>query len=259
MKIWSDIMEFIESLVNNSMFYYIIVALTYVLLIVFVVTLIMKNKSKKRAKQKLQEAHKKDIESVDLEAVLGKMQEDVEKPKEEVRTFEEEQEAKAIISYQELLQAVKKDVTEVTSVNLDEVEVFTDPMEEADLPTVKAMSKQIDNPLKPEVLETEIVKEEIPVVMEEPKEEPKRVERPIDLVRPKHESKFQNSEFISPIYGRVNNEVEYPTVRPQAKPDVKVEEKLENLEKTIVFKPINDNIDNDEFLKALKEFRNNLE
>ena len=90
MKIWSDIMEFIENLVNNSMFYYIVVALTYVLLIVFVVTLIMKNKSKKRAKQKLQEAHKKDIESVDLEAVLGKMQEDVEKPKEEVRTFEEE-------------------------------------------------------------------------------------------------------------------------------------------------------------------------
>ena len=101
-------MGFIENLVNNSMFYYIVVALTYVLLIVFVVTLIMKNKSKKRAKQKLQEAHKKDIESVDLEAVLGKMQEDVEKPKEEVRTFEEEQEAKAIISYQEIIKSCKK-------------------------------------------------------------------------------------------------------------------------------------------------------
>ncbi len=253
-------MEFIENLVNNSMFYYIVVAVTYVLIIAFVVMLLMKNKSKKRAKQKLQEAHKKDIESVDLEAVLGKMQEDIEKPKEEVRTFEEEQEAKAIISYQELLQAVKKDVTEVTSVNLDEVEVFSDPMEEADLPTVKAMSKINDNSLKPEVLASEEnIQVEIPKVMEEPKEEPKKVERPIDLVRPKNDTKFQNSEFISPIYGRVNNEAEYPTIPSQAKPEVKVEEKLENLEKTIVFKPINDNIDNDEFLKALKEFRNNLE
>lgn len=246
-------MEFIENLVNNSMFYYIIVAVTYVLIIAFVVMLLMKNKSKKRAKQRLQEAHKKDIESVDLEAVLGKMQEDVEKPKEEVRTFEEEQEAKAIISYQELLQAVKKDVTEVTSVNLDEVEVFSDPMEETDLPTVKALSETNDNPLKPEVLlAEENIQSEIPKVMEEPK----KVERPIDMVRPKNDTKFQNSEFISPIYGRVNNETEYPTI-PSFKE--KEEEKLENLEKTIVFKPINDNIDNDEFLKALKEFRNSLE
>lgn len=256
MKIWSDIMEFIEKLVNNSMFYYIVVAVTYVLIIAFVIILLMKNKKKKRAKQKLQEAHKKDIESVDLEAVLGKMQEDAEKPKEEIRTFEEEQEAKAIISYQELLQAVKKDVNEVTSVNLDEVETFEDPMEGAALPTVKALSETSNNPLKPVVLEVdENMQTEVPQVMEEPIEKTKTVQKPIE-VRTKNDAKFQNSEFISPIYGRVNNEVDYPTI-PSFKE--KIEEKQENLEKTIVFKPINDNIDNDEFLKALKEFRNSLE
>lgn len=256
-------MGFIENLVNNSMFYYILVAITYVLIIIFVVMLIMKNKSKKSTKQKLQEAHKKDLESVDLEAVLDKMQENVEKQPAEVRTFEEEQEAKAIISYQELLNAVKKDVNEVTSVNLDEVETFEDPMEGAELPTVKSMSQINNNPLKPEILGSEEsiqeIQSEIPQVMDEPKEEPRKVERPIDLVRPKNDTKFQNSEFISPIYGRVNNETEYPTIPSFNKLEEKVEEKQENLEKTIVFKPINDNIDNDEFLKALKEFRNSLE
>lgn len=218
MKIWSDIMDSLMNIVNNSTFYYVIVALAYVLVICFVIFLIVKNKRKKYEKN-IEEVNKKDIDSVDLEAVLDKMQEDIDKTKvDEVRSFEEEQEEKAIISYQELLKAVKKDVEDVTKVEL--------PKEKLE-----------------DTLVT-IIPEEEPVIIEDEEE----VNKP---------SKFQNSEFISPIYGRVNNDIKYPKI-PAFNSSETITDNEENLEKTIIFDAIKDD-DSDEFLKALKEFRNKLE
>lgn len=209
-------MEFIENLVNNSTFYYCLIGIVYVLCIIFVVTLLV-NRKKKRYIENTKTEVKKDLETVDLEAVLEKMQEEVSKPKDEIMTFEEEQEEKAIISYQELLNAVKKNVNEVT----DSKEVET---------------KEERDALEPVILQTENK------IKEEKKEEPKT-------------NKFQNSEFISPIYGRVNNDVDYPKIK-----SFEEEKKEEDLEKTIIMPKLSSNIDsNDEFLRILKEFRNNLE
>lgn len=215
-------MNSLMNIINNSTFYYVVVALAYVLVILFVIFLLVRNKKKRIEKMRVEEAHKKDIESVDLEAVLDKMQEDVNKTKvDEVKSFEEEQEEKAIISYQELLKAVKKDVDNVTKVELPKEE----PVQIIPDETIEKTDSA------PEV-----------EVMEE-----KEIKKP---------SKFQNSEFISPIYGRVNSDMKYPKI-----PAFREEEpnkREEDLEKTIVFDAIKDD-DSDEFLKALKEFRNNLE
>ena len=205
-------MEFIENLVNSSTFYYCLIGIAYVLCIVFVVMLLV-NRKKKRYIENTKPEVKKDLESVDLEAVLEKMQEEVSKSKDEIMTFEEEQEEKAIISYQELLNAVKKNVNEVTRTS------EVNPLEEKDV-------------FEPVILQTE----------NKIKEEPKT-------------NKFQNSEFISPIYGRVNNDVDYPKIKSFE--EVKKEE---DLEKTIIMPKLNSSVDsNDEFLRILKEFRNNLE
>lgn len=226
-------MNSLMNIINNSTFYYVAVALAYVLVIFFVIFLLVKNKRKRIERVKIEDAPKKDIESVDLEAVLDKMQEDVNKTKvDEVKSFEEEQEEKAIISYQELLKAVKKDVDDVTKVEI--------PSEEK--PVVVE-----DEEAKVQIMPEEVVEKSVSTPVVETIEE-KETRKP---------SKFQNSEFISPIYGRVNNDVKYPKI-PAFREKQEPINHEDDLEKTIVFDAIK-NDDNDEFLKALKEFRNNLE
>lgn len=226
-------MNSLMNIINNSTFYYVAVALAYVLVIFFVIFLLVKNKRKRIERVKIEDAPKKDIESVDLEAVLDKMQDDVNKTKvDEVKSFEEEQEEKAIISYQELLKAVKRDVDDVTKVEI--------PSEEK--PVVVE-----DEEAKVQIMPEEVVEKSVSTPVVETMEE-KETRKP---------SKFQNSEFISPIYGRVNNDVKYPKI-PAFREKQEPINHEDDLEKTIVFDAIK-NDDNDEFLKALKEFRNNLE
>lgn len=208
-------MNSLSDIINNSTFYFVLVAFLYILVISFVIFLIVRNKKKRieRMNNNSNNFPDKEIEKIDLEYVLDKMQEEVNQTKnDEVKSFEEEREEKAIISYQELINAVKKNVE--TTVEENSVEQ------------------------KEETEEAQIVPEKI-----EKQEEP-----------PKSLSKFQNSEFISPIYGRLDNEIEYPKI-----PAFKSQEKKdkEDLEKTIIFDAIKDD-NSDEFLKALKEFRNNL-
>lgn len=226
-------MNSLMNIINNSTFYYVAVALAYVLVIFFVIFLLVKNKRKRIERVKIEDAPKKDIESVDLEAVLDKMQEDVNKTKvDEVKSFEEEQEEKAIISYQELLKAVKRDVDDVTKVEI--------PSEEK--PVVVE-----EEEAKVQIMPEEVIEKSVSTPVVETMEE-KETRKP---------SKFQNSEFISPIYGRVNNDVKYPKI-PAFREKQEPINHEDDLEKTIVFDAIK-NDDNDEFLKALKEFRNNLE
>ena len=73
-------MEFFENLVNNSTFYYVLVGIVYFLCIAFVIMLLIKNK-KNHYKEIKKNAPKKDLDTVDLESVLSKMQESVDKSK----------------------------------------------------------------------------------------------------------------------------------------------------------------------------------
>ena len=90
-------MGFIENLVNNSTVYYCLVGVVYVLCIIFVVMLLVKSKRKKHVE--IKQEVKKDIDSVDLESVLEKMQAEVNKQKDPIMTFEEEQEDDGDFNY----------------------------------------------------------------------------------------------------------------------------------------------------------------
>ncbi len=163
----------------------------------------------------------------EIEEMLIKMQKDLDaKPQDVVTNFENEQEEKSIISYQELVNSVK----EKNEVNQAKVHIAT-----------------FEDDIGP--------KEE----KKESKENP-------------YIKKFKNTEFISPIFGKQDDKIVYPTV---PKEEVKqqrsgvdnVLDELDfssnetiNMEKTIDVSALKNEMNkNTEFLKALKEFRKNLD
>lgn len=141
---------------------------------------------------------------VDLEAMLLQMEESLNEKDKVIANFEQEQEEKAIISYEELKKAVNKNSnTSVTKV---------------------------------ESLEPKINEVSIPV---------------ISTHKTKENRNFRNTDFISPIYGKMDNNYEYPTISEE-------DEKQSNNSNEIVFaKHSKDN--NEVFLDSLKQFRKNLE
>ncbi len=129
--------------------------------------------------------------------MISKMAKDLEvKEENDVFAFEQEQEEKAVISYQELLEKAQTDKEEIQ-----------EPINLVD-----------DNPN--EGLEKD--------------------------------KKFKNTTFISPIFGVVDNQINYPTIKSfKAKEDV--------LENVLSIDVLDENIrKNEEFLETLKEFRRNL-
>ncbi len=179
----------------------------------------------------------------EIEILLKEMQSDLDKHKNDpVHTFEEEQEEKAIISYQELKQATEN-VNLATEVSKYEKE------------------------------QEELAASSVPQMMEEISSKKEEVSKPVKSEK----TGFSSSEFISPVYGKMESkEPDYPKI-PNFKEefnihhnnnslqfdDVKVNLKRGNkqsLEDTFNTKPIDDETkSNEEFLSALKEFRNNLE
>ena len=119
-------------------------------------------------------------EKTDIEKVLESLEEN--KSSRPMTTFEEEQEANAIISYQELVEAVrlKKDLMSET-IKKDEVS----KVENND--SLEMLIDNIDS-------NNEVLNENINLKLEEIKEQPKEEVK-----------KFKSSEFISPIFGKDSN------------------------------------------------------
>ena len=171
----------------------------------------------------------KEVEAnkLEIEEMLKKMQKDLEtKPEDVVTNFENEQEEKSIISYQELVNSVKSK-NENTQVNVH----------------VTKIEEDLENTLD---LKEQIKEEKI--------------------------KKFKNTDFISPIFGKQEDKLKYPTV-PKSEDNLETRtnnilDELDfsnsdnniSIEKTIDIGPLkNEMSKNDEFLKALKEFRRNLD
>lgn len=179
-------------------------------------------------------------EKLDLDDMLAKMQKSLDSKQEQVvENFEAEQEEKAIISYQELLNSMKNN-------NLDE-EIKQNELQQEKTATSLATTKV-----------TEFLEREAPKI--------KKIE---SLVENK-EKKFKNTDFISPIFGRQEAKIEYPTIKlfDTGKHVKKEQDDLINEIDEIKNEPVKNEriikvsteIDtkNDEFLRALKEFRSNL-
>ena len=227
-------------LANIYLYICILIVLVIIATILFIIASNQRNR--KKIKDDYVEAERVEAElekieeapqSSELEDILKKMQEDIDlKPEDVVKKFEEEQEEKAIISYQELVDNVKSGKIEV----IDDEESNVNFVEnlEIDLteePIIETIEDE-ESSVTPEML-----KEAIQTISDSSiKEEPK---------------KFKNSEFISPIYGVMENNLEYPTVKKS--------ETVLDIMNTNDYNELTEEIKRQEdFLNALKTFRKNL-
>lgn len=181
----------------------------------------------KQQDQKL-EKNKKEVEEM-----LIKMQHDLEtKPEDVVSHFENEQEEKSIISYQELLDSVKSsNDVKVTPVKIEPEKI------------------EIEETYQPDDMEDTVPLESI--------------QPPID-----NQKKFKGTEFISPIFGKQENNVKYPSVPKRvsrldnmvAKQEKTEEKKPEPKLNLVEKQKLDDELrKNNDFLQALKEFRKSLD
>lgn len=189
-------------------------------------------------------------DSLDIESMLEQMQKDLTaKAEDVVATFEQEQEENSIISYQELVNSLKGKKEPVQEVKTVEV--------------VPAIEETISH------------------------NEQLSIDTVLNVVEKEPQKKFKNTDFISPVYGKMEEHLEYPTVPQFRKNDSEIEKELEtydsnvsnknidnflgdfdfdssmeinSLEQTLDMKPLSEEIKkNDDFLQALKEFRKNLD
>ena len=258
MNIWSDIMNnLLAKFLENEFLLYGVMIFVVVMIILFVCIIYSKSKDhdleveeETRKKKALFHKVKDEVEeeikitkltedseggSVDLEALLEQMQTDLNNSnsKEDViANFEHEQEEKAIISYQELVRANRRENDKETC----------EPLQE--------LIQKID--------QGSIIEEAILDVEES---------EDVDLfeeMKFEDEKKFKNTEFISPVFGKMDTNIEYPTIPPVNSRKARNKQVYDmnniELEKTLDIEPINEEIQkNDEFLQSLKEFRKNLQ
>lgn len=282
--------DLIESIKANPIGYYVGLVVG-VFLLILVISLIVKNQRKKKQYEAEKQAEMARIEKhVNLEAMIAQMEEQQNNMKDidPVANFEQEQEEQAIISYQELVNAVKSEnkentndtisvtnvsstgevtgetkiprneISEDKSIFLDEIKlskkdlVFDDEEEvnttqinkENIIPVVEETTPEVNNSFD---LDTIMEKHEIKTNFELKEEEIKELEE-IASPEKKETSKFKNTEFISPIYGRQNSNITYPKIASFTKAESN-EDEIINIS--------NDLDPNVEFLKTLREYRNN--
>lgn len=233
-------METIYNLIISNIYLYICVIIGLIILTSILLILAINEKKRRKIKTDFEIAEKVEEElnskeetvvSNKLEEILQKMQADIDtKPEDVVRKFEEEQEEKAIISYQELVDNVKAgkiDIVEDEETNVNFVESLN--LEVANEPIMEIKEESSVTP--------EMLKEVIENISESSvKEEPK---------------KFKKSEIISPIFGVMEENFDYPKI-------TKTENMLDIMN-TRDYNELTEEIKRqEEFLNALKEFRKNL-
>ena len=235
-------MEMINALIATNFFLYICITMGLLILITLLYILTSNYRKRVKIKKDFVEAEKTEVElnkkeDNELENLIKKMQEEINlKPEDVVKKFEEEQEEKAIISYKELVDNVKAGNIEVVE---DEV---------SDVDYVKNLNIELDELNEPMVDMEQRVEEEVVT--------PDMVKNAIESISinsvKEEKKKFKQSEFISPIYGIMDGvKLEYPTVKKT--------ENIMDLMNTRDYNELTEEIKRqEEFLQALREFRNNL-
>lgn len=224
---------------------YLCICILLVLLIFATILFIIISNKKKRNQikkdfvvaEKIEEELNESPKNNELESILAQMQEDINTtPEEVVKKFEQEQEEKAIISYQELVDNVKQgkiEIEEEEEGNVNFVEALTEN------------NKEIND-----------VKEEVKDDVKTSKEEvtPSMLMEAIESIETNKKEdvkSFKQSEFISPIYGRIEPKFDYPTVKKS--------NNIMDIMNTRDYNKLTEEIKKqEEFLNTLIEFRKNL-
>lgn len=245
-------MKYLDFVSNNLYLYLAIITLLLVVDVILTIICLNQRKRKKIKKdfEEIEAISNNDSEEVsdvkpevafELEKILDQMQHDMEvKPEEAVRMFEEEQEQKAIISYQEL----------VDSVNSNKIDVVDD--EEGDMDYVAALEAQINPSVD---YKEEVISDKIDNNTEVFDDYANKSHLDVidELNYDEAPKKFKSSELLSPVFGRMQPDFEYKKIGSFATTNNKVE--VEQVAGTTVD---NDIKNNEDFLNALIEFRNNL-
>lgn len=244
--------------VNNNLYLYLAIIIALLVLDIILTIFCLNQRKRRNIKEEFIEIEKETEEmereteigenevkpevAFELEQILEAMQRDIEmQPEEVVRRFEEEQEQKAIISYQEL----------VDSVNNNKIDVVED--EEGEMDYVAALEQE--NLEKEKYLES--FNENKSITNYEKIENDDLLNKShldvIDELNYDDEPKrFHNSEILSPVFGRMQPDFEYRNssfVNKSNKVEIlQVEDDTNESE----YKK------NEDFLNALIEFRNNL-
>lgn len=247
-------MKFLLEFVESNMYLFIAI-IAFALILVIILRIILINKKNRKSikeeyeqltkieeeNEKIENSEEKSEVAFELEQILEKMEQDIEmKPEDIVRQFEDEQEQKAIISYQELLD----------SVNNNKIEVVED--DEGDIDFVRALEDQLSfaNDYIEKVNDTSNIDYNVGI-------EPVNKSHldVIDEMNMDYENKsFHTSEILSPVFGRMQPDFEYKVIDSHALSNNKVE--LEQVAGPTVQDEL---AANEDFLKALIEFRNNLQ
>lgn len=278
-------MQYLNELIQNKALFFSIISVL-VATIAFVGYLIYRER--KRDQEEIDE-----IMSSLVEPKRKAITEEIEEDKEEMEAVQEvkvekeepvmESKNDSSLDIEAMLEQMQKDLNAKAE---DVVATFEQEQEENSIISYQELVRSLKGekvvPTKVEPL-VEVKKEEqhteqlsMDTIMEESKSEPKR---------------FKNTEFISPVYGKMDEHLEYPTVPQFRKNDREIEKELEtyegntesslvnkniddflgdfdfennievnSLEQTLNMKPLSEEIKkNDEFLQALKDFRKNLD
>jgi len=248
--------DFLGELLNNLVFYYVMLLLTVIAFMVVLILFLKERKTLKQLKEDkildnnlseetlTQENDERESAKLELQKMLEQMQKDLEsKTEEAIQKFEREQEEKAIISYQELLQVVNKENSNINyynNHNIDNVNSMNDD--------VKSNDSYSDN----------YSYESIPSYT---------------FDEQRNIKKFKNTDFISPIYGKIDANVNFPRIPKIIRNnqvesnniydthyDNRIDEKIkmETVTRLDTTSLSNEIAKSEEFLRALKEFRNNL-
>lgn len=198
---------------------------------------------KEQIQDKQLEQNKKEVEDM-----LRAIERDLEDKNESaVETFENEQEEKSIISYQELLESVKKQ----QKVNVTPVKF--EPKKNEYQEHLSINDDVVDDIIEEDIKTEEEVYSKPEKIIEDIYDKEDIYSKTEDI----EEEKFKNTDFISPIFGKQANVFRYNTVPKKV---------TENKEENIVKRDVVDTskLDyqkdiNTDFLNALKEFRKNLD
>lgn len=235
-------MNTIYNFILENTYLYICIIISLLILTTILLIVCINQKKRNKIKNDFVEAQKIDEElekvedtpvSNELENIIKKMQEDMEiKPEDVVKKFEEEQEEKAIISYQELVDNVKAGKIEVVDDEQSDVNFVDSLIKNSENEPIMAIDNDEESKVTPEMIKEAIENISSSSIKEEPK-------------------KFKQSEFISPIYGVMDNKFDYPTVKRTSN--------MLDIMNTRDYNELTEEIKRqEEFLNALKEFRKNL-
>ena len=159
-----------ETIIEHLLAYRTLYIVGLIAVILIILLIILRPKKVKPIKVDNAQKEKSEIDNI-IEALENNEE------RRPMTTFEEEQEANAIISYQELVEAVRAKKEQLNA-NKNV--------------TVSSVIESLENDKVTNVVDTEVVENnDVTLTVEEIKEE-----------NPK---KFKNSEFISPIFGKDSN------------------------------------------------------